>query len=69
MSPRSKQSNTLKNVIAIDFVEDLIRMNWQGSDLMLNIEGTFSLMSSSYSRGLRKRYALFVSVENTEIDF
>lgn len=27
-----------KNVIAIDFVEDLITMNWQGNDLILNID-------------------------------
>lgn len=26
-----------KNVTAIDFVEDLLTMNWQGNDLILNI--------------------------------
>lgn len=27
-----------KKVIAIDFVEDLVTMNWQGNDLILNID-------------------------------
>lgn len=35
---RLRETMPYKNVIAIDFVEELITMNWQGNDLILNIE-------------------------------
>ncbi|PKU37916.1 hypothetical protein llap_11780 [Limosa lapponica baueri] len=35
---RLRETIPYKNVIAIDFVEDLITMNWQGNDLILNID-------------------------------
>ena len=35
---RLRETMPYKNVIAIDFVEDLITMNWQGNDLILNID-------------------------------
>jgi len=36
---RLRETMPYKNVIAIDFVEDLITTNWQGNDLILNTDG------------------------------
>lgn len=33
-----RETMPYKNVIAIDLVEDLITRNWQGNDLVLNID-------------------------------
>lgn len=44
-----------KNVIAIDFVEDLITMNWQGNDIIPNTDNVVSKCNSEQKETREKK--------------
>lgn len=54
-----------KNVIAIDFVEDLITMNCQGNDVILNIDNVISQCNSEQQETGDKRQSTspFIAAE------